>query len=113
VVGQARAAVEAICSRRGVRPTFDFYNDVPAAAMSPQVVAGLERAAALLELDPLHLSSGAGHDAQNAATAGVPTGMIFVRSSGGSHNPSEHAESSDAAAGTRLLLATVAALSGA
>jgi acetylornithine deacetylase/succinyl-diaminopimelate desuccinylase-like protein len=39
--------------------------------------------------------------------------MIFVRSSGGSHNPSEHADSSDAAAGTRLLLATVAALSGA
>jgi acetylornithine deacetylase/succinyl-diaminopimelate desuccinylase-like protein len=47
--------------------------------------------------------SGAGHDAQNPALSGVPTGMIFVRSTGGSHTPRELASIDDAALGAQAL----------
>ncbi len=110
VVEEAQARIESICARRGVRSETDRFNQVPAAAMSPIVVAALEDAGRRLGVTPTHLASGAGHDAQNAARAGVRTGMIFVRSSGGSHNPGETASSQDAAQGTRLLLAAAATL---
>jgi len=54
--------------------------------------------------------SGAGHDAQNPALSGVPTGMIFVRSTGGSHAPTEFAGIDDAVLGTRALEAAIAEL---
>ncbi len=109
-VGQVRTAVEEICRRRDVKAEIDVFNQVAAAAMAPAVIAVLERACAELGLPATHLDSGAGHDAQNAAAAGVPTGMIFVRSSGGSHNPAEHASGDDAAHGTRVLLAAASVL---
>ncbi len=105
-----QGAVAEIARRRGLRVAVDVFNQVPAAAMSPAVIAALERGCTEVGLLPSHLSSGAGHDAQNAATAGLRTGMIFVRSTGGSHNPSEHAAPEDAAHGVRLLLATAAVL---
>ena len=49
------------------------------------------------------LVSGAGHDAQNPSLSGVPTGMIFVRSTGGSHNPNGLASTDDAALGAQAL----------
>jgi allantoate deiminase len=54
--------------------------------------------------------SGAGHDAQNPALSGVPTGMIFVRSTGGSHTPTEFAATEDAVLGSRALEAAIAEL---
>ena len=39
--------------------------------------------------------SGAGHDAAVFALAGVPTGMVFVRSRNGSHNPEESMDMAD------------------
>jgi len=107
---RAVASIEAICRARGLRAEIDLYNDVPAAAMSPRVVAALQAAAKRLGLAPLVMPSGAGHDAQSAAAAGVPSGMIFVRSTGGSHNPAEHADPGDAALGAQILLLAAAAL---
>jgi len=59
--------------------------------------------AALLEqltargLPPVELASGAGHDAGVLAGAGVPAGMLFVRSLNGgiSHSPDEHSTDED------------------
>ena len=50
------------------------------------------RAIAALGLEPVELPSGAGHDAAILALAGVPCGMLFVRSDAGgvSHAPEEH-----------------------
>ncbi len=110
-VRRVAAVIKEVATRRTLQPGVDMYNDVPAAAMSYKVVSALDRAATQLGISPLHLPSGAGHDAQNAATAGVPTGMVFVRSTGGSHNPGEHAASEDAAQATRLLLLAVVSLS--
>jgi acetylornithine deacetylase/succinyl-diaminopimelate desuccinylase-like protein len=55
--------------------------------------------------------SGAGHDAQHPSLAGVPTGMIFVRSTGGSHTPIELAATADAALGAQALEKAIAELS--
>lgn len=109
-VRRAGQAIQEVGHKRGVKIAIDIFNDVPAAAMSPDVIESLEGAARRLTLSPARLPSGAGHDAQNAAAAGVPTGMVFVRSTGGSHNPGEHATGEDAAAGTRMLLLAAIAL---
>ena len=52
-----------------------------------------------LGLPVLELPSGAGHDAGILATAGVPSGMLFVRSLNGgiSHNPDELSSPEDIA----------------
>ncbi len=63
----------------------------PPAAMDPVVRKDLLHAAHLTldTEDPMHLPSGAGHDAAVFARVGVPTGMIFIRNEHGSHNPRE------------------------
>jgi len=55
---------------------------------------------------------GPGHDAENAQLAGVPTGMLFVRSTGGSHNPNELATLDDAVQGARALALALRELAG-
>ena len=63
----------------------------------------LKRAIASVGVEAPELVSGAGHDAQNPALSGVPTGMIFVRSTGGSHTPREFASLDDSVLGARAL----------
>jgi beta-ureidopropionase / N-carbamoyl-L-amino-acid hydrolase len=63
-------------------------------------------------VDAPELFSGAGHDAENAQLAGVPTGMLFVRSTGGSHNPNELATLDDAVLGARALALALRELAG-
>jgi len=59
--------------------------------MAEESRAVLREEIAALGLPVLELPSGAGHDAGILATAGVPSGMLFVRSLNGgvSHNPAE------------------------
>ena len=59
--------------------------------MSPGPTAAVRRAVANLGGEPFELPSGAGHDAQILGMAGVPVGMLFVRSDAGgvSHAPEE------------------------
>jgi allantoate deiminase len=63
-----------------------------AEAMHPLPRAALERAVTALGVELAELPSGAGHDAQILAAAGVPSAMLFVRSDAGgvSHAPEEH-----------------------
>ncbi len=68
----------------------------------------LQSACAEVGVDAPQMVSGAGHDAENPAHAGVPTAMLFIRSTGGSHNPGESADPRDAAlAATALAYALV------
>jgi acetylornithine deacetylase/succinyl-diaminopimelate desuccinylase-like protein len=59
--------------------------------MAPPLVRALRDQLEALGLPALELASGAGHDAGILAAAGVPTGMLFVRSLNGgiSHSPDE------------------------
>lgn len=68
----------------------------------------IEKIANELGLGTMRLASGAGHDAQNVARHGIPTGMIFVRSRDGvSHNPDEWTDWDDCARGVEVLYRAV------
>jgi len=69
------------------------------APMSEEIRAVLRGELERLGVPVLELPSGAGHDAGILATAGVPSGMLFVRSlnRGISHNPAELSSPEDIA----------------
>ena len=70
----------------------------------PRVVRIVEATARELGHSVRRMPSGAGHDAQMLARV-CPTAMIFTPSVGGvSHNPAEHTEPADLAAGADVLL---------
>ena len=96
--------------RRGVRVDFDTLADLPAVELDKGIRDALGEALREVGVEPLELVSGAGHDAQNPALAGVPTGMLFIRSTNGSHNPREHATAEDAALATKALILSIARL---
>ncbi len=69
------------------------------APMSEEIRGALRAELERLGLPVLELPSGAGHDAGILASAGVPSGMLFVRSLNGgvSHNPAELSSPEDIA----------------
>jgi N-carbamoyl-L-amino-acid hydrolase len=82
--------------------------------MAPEVVAVLREEVERLGLRAVELASGAGHDAGLLAAAGVPIGMLFVRSlaGGASHRPEEESSPEDVALGIVVLGAALARLGG-
>ena len=75
----------------------DGSGAVPPTEMSPAIREVLRRELAERDLPVVELASGAGHDAGVLARAGVPTGMLFVRSLNGgvSHSPDELSSAED------------------
>jgi hydantoinase/carbamoylase family amidase len=69
----------------------------PAVSMSPSVSLALAKAAGEPVAQPIAATSWAGHDAAILAAAGIPAGMLFVRSgrAGVSHSPRETAGAAD------------------
>lgn len=91
------ARLEALVERIG----FDVTWRLDPVAMSGAPFEALRAAAP----DAPELVSGAGHDAMVLAAAGVPTGMLFVRSLNGgvSHSPDELSSAEDIAVGVDVL----------
>jgi acetylornithine deacetylase/succinyl-diaminopimelate desuccinylase-like protein len=87
----------------------------PVHRLEPAPMSGAPLAAlrAVLPGAP-ELVSGAGHDAMVLALAGVPTGMLFVRSLNGgvSHHPDELTSAEDIALAVDALAASLANLTG-
>lgn len=79
------------------------------APMSADIQQAFASACEALSLSHQPLYSGAGHDAQSFASV-CPAGMIFIPSTGGSHNPAEFAAWADCVNGANVLLHTVAVL---
>jgi len=99
------AAARAIGRRRGVQVEVLHVGEALAAPLDGDVIRMIGAACAEVGVpDPPAIPSRAAHDAQNLARFGVPTGMVFVRSTGGSHNPFEQVEPADAALGAQVLL---------
>ena len=107
-----RAAIRRIGDARGVRSSIDVLSKVPAVPLDSSLRDLFLRCAKAVGVDAPELFSGAGHDAENAQLAGVPTGMLFVRSTGGSHNPNELATLDDAVLGARALALALRELAG-
>ena len=81
----------------------ETLHEVPVTPLDSGIRDVLMDAVRSVGVEPPLLVSGAGHDAQNPSLSGVPTGMIFVRSTGGSHTPTEFAATADAALAARAL----------
>jgi acetylornithine deacetylase/succinyl-diaminopimelate desuccinylase-like protein len=77
--------------------------------MAGEIRGALRAGFEALELPALELPSGAGHDAGILAAAGVPSGMLFVRSLNGgiSHNPDELSSPEDIALAVEVLTGTL------
>ena len=103
LVQEVLATLMSIASVRSVEATVDDLARVPVTPLDPKIRDVLKRATKSVGVDAPLLVSGAGHDAQNPALSGLPTGMIFVRSTGGSHTPREFASIDDAAVGAQAL----------
>ena len=82
--------------------------------MSEEIRAALRTEIEALGLPALELPSGAGHDAGILASAGVPSGMLFVRSLNGgvSHNPAELSSPEDIQLALDALAGTLRRLAG-
>lgn len=87
------------------------WHDAPV-PLHPQVRDALATAAAEVGTSTVELPSGAGHDAGILAGAGIPSGMLFVRSraGGASHSPLEQSDSADIATAVRVLTGALARL---
>ncbi len=103
-------AMSDVTRRRGVDASLDPLQSVAVTPLDPAIRDLLLRATKSVGVDAPLLVSGAGHDAQNPALSGVPTGMLFVRSTGGSHTPREYAATADAALGAQALERAIAEL---
>jgi allantoate deiminase len=102
-VADIRAAVAAICVRRGIQSSVVVMHDSPASPCAPWLMQQIDAAIAAQGMVPHRLPSGAGHDAM-AIAAIADIGMIFVRCAGGiSHNPAESITVEDAQAGFETL----------
>jgi hydantoinase/carbamoylase family amidase len=77
--------------------SFEVLRRTSAIQLAPTVIDALRRAIAERDLPQAELPSGAGHDAAVLSAAGIPTGMLFVRSlaDGVSHSPDEYSAPGD------------------
>ena len=104
------ADLERIATDEGVDITTRTLARFEPVTFDPEVVDLVAATAEGLGHRVRRLPSGAGHDAQMLARV-CPTGMVFVPSVAGiSHNPAEHTDAADIAAGADVLLRTLVQL---
>jgi allantoate deiminase len=98
---------QAAAQRRNVGFTIEPFMESPATPMDKGLIGRLEEAVRSLGIEPLHLASGAGHDAVAMANL-CPSAMLFVRCKDGiSHNPAESIMTEDADVAARVLIDAV------
>ncbi len=105
-------SVKRVSAARGLETSIDLFNAVPPTPLDLTMRDLFTRAAASVGVEAPSLLSGAGHDAQNPQLAGIPTGMLFIRSTGGSHTPRESAQTVDAALAADALAFALRRLAG-
>ncbi|MBP6898071.1 MAG: 2-oxo-4-hydroxy-4-carboxy-5-ureidoimidazoline decarboxylase [Pseudacidovorax sp.] len=96
VIADVLAALEEICTRRGLRYTLEEAMRAAAAPSHPDWQARWETAVESLGVPLFRMPSGAGHDAMKLHEV-MPQAMLFVRGLNGgiSHNPLESTTSDD------------------
>lgn len=103
---------EAAACARGVSFEFGPVAQDDPVAMDPTLRRTLAEGCGALGIPEFHLACGAGHDAADFASAGVPTAMILIRNENGSHNPDEAMDMDDFSAAVRLLGWTIGRIAG-
>jgi allantoate deiminase len=103
-VDRIEEAIEGIAALRGLKAKVTTTHRAPATVCDARLISALDASARSAGHEPLHLPSGAGHDAM-AMAALCPVAMLFVRCAGGiSHHPAEAITLEDADAAVRVLL---------
>jgi N-carbamoyl-L-amino-acid hydrolase len=107
ILKEARTAfetfVKSVSARRGVSFKLGPFRSEPPIAMDQKLCATLMFGCKQLNISAKLLASGAGHDAGDFATLGIPSAMIFVRNQNGSHNPHEAMNLADFDVAVRLM----------
>jgi allantoate deiminase len=107
-VGSIQESFGGIAAGRGLRFGHKRLLYQPPTMSSPELVETIKAAAGDLGLGWLEMVSGAGHDTQVMARAGVRRAMIFVPSiAGRSHSPDEWTTVTDMAKGIAVLTETL------
>jgi N-carbamoyl-L-amino-acid hydrolase len=96
-----------IAAARGVQIDYGPVLPVSPAPMDGRLRATLRKGAAKVGIAFQEMASGAGHDALTFAGLGIPTAMLFIRNTGGSHNPAEAMAMEDFTAALEVLLAAI------
>jgi N-carbamoyl-L-amino-acid hydrolase len=105
-----RKYADEVAAAEGARVTRRVLARFGPVTFDPLVVGLVEATARRLGHAIMRLPAGAGHDAQMLARV-CPAGMVFTPSAGGvSHNPAEHTEPADLAAGADVLLQVLLSL---
>ena len=92
-----------IASRRGIETAAELLSDNPSVPCSRNLQSLLTKAIEAEGLKPVHLASGAGHDAVPMSSL-TDVAMLFVRCKGGvSHNPAESVTAEDVAVSIHVL----------
>ncbi len=95
-IAALRAEADRLCARRSIGVGWAKIHEHPATPCTPALVARLAAVVSELGLPVHEVTSGAGHDAVTMAAV-TEIAMLFVRSTGGSHNPDECVEEADVA----------------
>jgi N-carbamoyl-L-amino-acid hydrolase len=95
----------------GLELSFEPAGCLDPVQCAPLVQAAFKSAVRDLGLKSLQIASGAGHDTQSMAGI-CPSGMIFIPSYNGSHNPREFAEWEACVKGANTLLTAALKLAG-
>jgi allantoate deiminase len=110
LIEELSTRAEALGAKRGLEISVSVHSDIPTARLDRDIVQTLSNAIETVTGRSYSLPSWAVHDAQSCVAAGIPTGMVFVRSTHGSHNPDESVEPSDAAVGVKAVIHALHAL---
>jgi N-carbamoyl-L-amino-acid hydrolase len=112
IVGEIDSAVRAVADRHGVKVTLEQESRTLEVRFSDVLASRITRALAEVGLEPVPMSTGAGHDA-GVLAARMPTAMLFVRNQTGiSHAADELAREEDCITGIAGLTAVLADLRG-
>ena len=90
----------------GISMEFHMLSEAPATDLDEEIQSVIETEAGAHGFSTKRMPSGAGHDAMNMATV-CPTGMIFIPSTFGSHNPKEFASEEAIEKGAKVLANTL------
>lgn len=101
-----RRAVDQIADEDDIEASYVRESITAPVPLDEGLRSRIEQHAGARGLSFRSIPSGAGHDAQNMARL-APTAMIFVPSTGGSHNPQEHCAWDAVENGANVLLDTV------
>ena len=92
-----------IGQRRSVLFELGEFQHVVPGILSSTIRRQMAEGAQALGIRSMELGSGASHDAAAFASAGIPSAMLFVRNTNGSHNPNEAMALQDLTEATRVL----------